>query len=604
MNSSGQAFPRGVAVLIAVVVVVAALRFAQEVFIPLALAILLTFLLAPIVGKLQRLGVNRAVAVVITVTVALLLFGALAWVVFDQFTNLVQELPRYRRQLRSNLLELTTALRGGASGTTEAIEQLTRELERVAPASPDQSGVRKVQIVEAPATPMRALSQFISPLIGPLATTAVVLVFVIFMLLRLPDLRDRLIRLAGSQNLRIATEALEDAARRVSRYLVMQTLINTWQGIWVAIGLTLIGLPNAGLWGALTVVIRFIPYIGPWAAATMPIALSFAVFDNWTQPMLVIGLFIVLELISNVVLEPLLYGSRTGVSPVALLVAATFWTWLWGIAGLFLAVPLTVCLVVLGKYIPQLSFLYVMLGDQPVLAPHERLYQRLLAVSRDDADELLEEELREQSAVEVCDRMVLPAMQLAEDDRDRGTLRGTARMNVFRHLEQWAAEFGDFFGAQETGHASPVAAAQGARVLCMPAADQADDIAARLLAGLLQEHGIEARAQRTPENGEPPDAVIISAMPPDAVTDARLQCKRARRRWPDVPIIVGLWNVAGDLQRPRQRLESAGARATVTTFAECMRELDAQLGGEAPAPAEPEPAPEALPASPHEPASA
>src|SRR5690606_31794583 len=187
-----------------------------------------------------------------------------------------------------------------------------------------------------------------APLVGPIATAAVVLVFVIFMLLRLPDLRDRLIRLLGSEHLRTTTEAMDDAARRVSRYLLMQTIINAWQGMWVAIGLSLLGLPNAILWGALTVVLRFIPYVGPWLAAAMPVALSFAVFDSWVQPLLTVGLFVVLELFSNMVLEPWLYGSRTGVSPIALLVAATFWTWLWGPVGLFMAVPLTVCLVVIG----------------------------------------------------------------------------------------------------------------------------------------------------------------------------------------------------------------------------------------------------------------
>jgi hypothetical protein len=463
--------------------------------------------------------------------------------------------------------------------TTTAVHELTEEFQR-SQAATAAGRVSKVQIVNPTPNAFESLSALFKPLLKPIGTAALVCVLVIFMLLRFADVRDRFIRLLGQRNLRVTTEALDDAARRVSRYLVMQTLINSWQGICVAIGLTLIGLPNAVLWGALTIVLRFIPYVGPWVAAAMPVALSFAVFDNWPHPLLTIGLFVLVELISNMALEPWLYGNRTGVSPLALLIAAAFWAWLWGAAGLFLAIPLTVCLVVMGKYIPQLEFLHVLLGDQPVLEPYERLYQRLLASNREEADDLLEASLREGSLAEVCDAVIIPALQLAEEDHERGSLREAKRKYVLDHVDQWADELiesgGHFHGKPATGAAVPVDLPE---VLCVPSSDRADEVATKLLVAVLLGEGLRARAvprshtRPIGDSAPPPEVIVISALPPDAVVFARHACKRARAEYPDVPLVVGLWHARGDLQRSRQRLEPAGASRIVTTFAGCATQI-------------------------------
>jgi predicted PurR-regulated permease PerM len=563
-------------VFLAIVIAVAVLRYAQEVFLPLALAILLTFLLAPLVDRLQRIHINRTLAVLLSVALTMLILGGLLWIVFHQLTDLANQLPNYRRQLRANLAGVTGALKGGVATTAEALDQLTREFGRVAPVDQSLAKVPKMQVVEAPLTPMRALATVVGPFIKPIGTTALVIVFVIFMLLRLPDLRDRVIGLLGSKNLRVTTEALDEAAHKVSRYLVMQTVINGMQGLLTAAGLYLIGMPNAILWGALTMALRFVPYIGIWIAALLPIALSFAIFDHWSQPAMVAGLFVFTEGISNLIFEPWLYGSRTGVSPIALLVAAAFWTWLWGPIGLLLAIPMTVCLVVMGKYIPQLAFLYTLLGDQPVLEPHERLYQRLLASNRDEADELLEEAIRTKSRGEVCDTVIVPALQLAENDHDRGSLPDPKRQMVFEHIEQWADEFVSMQDVPRAPPGNPTSAAFGATVLCMAAEDQADSISAKLLAALLLEQGLRPRS--SPQEGiaeEPrPDVVVISALPPDAVTAARRCCRAVRQRWHDVPILVGLWNANSNAERARQRLEAVGATALCTSFAECIAMLE------------------------------
>jgi predicted PurR-regulated permease PerM len=576
VNGSAQA-SRSFFVVLTVIAVIAALRLAQDVFIPLALAVLLTFLLAPLVQGLERWGVNRVVAVATTVIVAFAVLGGLLYVVFAQLADLAHELPQYREQLIHNIARLNGALRGGIGRLSTFVADLTRALNRGVPGALHH--VPQVEVVEPPAGSLKAMRQVFTPLIGPIATTAVVIVFVIFMLLRFSDLRDRIIRLLGARNLRLATEAIDDAARRVSRYLLMQTLINGWEGLCVAVGLSFIGLPNAVLWGALTMVLRFIPYVGIWIAAGMPLVLCFAVFDRWQPALFTVALFAGVELLSYIVLEPWLYSRRTGVSPVALLVAAVFWAWLWGAAGLFLAIPLTVCLVVMGKYIPQLAFLHVLLGDQPVLAPHERLYQRLLANNPDEADDLLEEELRHHPLTEVSDAVILRAMQLIERDHDQGALREAKRQYILEHIERWTEELTDStlasIGPKSSTEHPPA-------VLCLAAADRADELAAKLAATVLCERGFAARAVSRVELQsihEPPAVILISALPGDAAAHARHLCRRARARFPRSPIVVGLWHTEMDLERAWPRLASAGAARATASLRGAVEDIQALTAG-------------------------
>jgi predicted PurR-regulated permease PerM len=573
MNGSGQASGTRI-VLLTVVVVVGVLKVAEDVFVPLALAILLTFMLAPLVELLQRLRVNRTLGVIVSLAIALILIGGLGDLVVNQASDLAHSLPSYQSELRHRVIELRGALRVGVSDTTKALDQITKELERVAPPEPRTPGVAKVQVVETPPTVFESLRDVLFPLLRPLGTAFIVVVLVAFMLLRLHDLRERVIRVLGARNLFLTTEALDDAGERISRYLLMQILINGWTGLCVTGGLWYLGVPNAALWGVLTLMLRFIPYVGCWVAAAIPFILSFAAFDDWTRPLGVIGLFAVLELFNYVVLEPWLYGSHTGLSPVALLLAAAFWTWVWGIAGLFLAVPLTVCVAVMGKYIPQLNFLYVLLGDQPVLEPHERLYQRLLRSGRDQADSLLEEVLRSSTMLEVCDSLIVPTVQLVEADFDRGALTPSRRKTVLQHVSDWAEERLDAQRSKRRRAGAPTHS-----VVCVPADDRADDITAKLLAAALLENGIEAwvaspaviehEVSAVRADGAP-RAAVISALPPNAVGPARIVCKQLRTSSASLPVFVGLWKDQADLQRAQERLESAGANSVVISFADCL----------------------------------
>ena len=582
-------------VLFIMVSVVAILHFAQDVLVPVALAIMLTFLLAPLVSRLERWGVNRPIAVALTTLVAFAVLTVLVYMVAHQFLRLVEDLPSYR----DNLVTKIRAFEGGASGggierSVETVKELSEELQKSSPRKAAATGIAKVQIVEPPPSVTQVLRALFGPLIGPLSTAAVVIVFVIFMLLQREDLRDRLVRLLGAGQMHTTVTALDDAGQRVSRYLLMQTLINAIQGAVVAAGLHLIGVPNALLWGALTVVLRFIPYLGPLLAAVGPIALSLAFFPGWTEPLMVIGLILTLELITNNVLEPRLYGSSVGVSSFALIVAAVFWTWLWGTAGLFLATPLTVCLAVMGKYIPQLEFVNVMLGDQPVLEQRERVYQRLLANDADEAQDLVDQAVQTGSLLEVIDQILLPALRFAEQDHERGAIDVLKRAALIEQLAVLVDNLSiapviDLDEAQNTvspategATASPPVSRPPMSVLCLPAADRADELAAELLMRVLApaEFATEVLPSATLKGemlehvvASRPDLIFISAMPPAALVHARYLCHKLRSRFADVPIVVALWDAQGDLQKATERLTAVGATRIVTSATAAVEEL-------------------------------
>lgn len=577
MNNS-QVRPTGT-VLLTVVVVVAVLRLAQDLFVPLALAVLLTFLLAPVTGWLQHWRVNRVIAVLVSIALSLALIGGVGDVIFGQFADLAHQLPHYERHLREHIAHLRGFMRGGITDTVDAIERLTGQIEHLSPLSGVPLGVQKVQIVQPPATVLEIMKDFIGPLVKPLGWALIVMVLVAFMLLRLPDLRERVIRLLGPRNLQATTAALDDAAVRVSRYLLTQLLINSVTGLWVGIGLALLKVPNPGLWGALTLVLRFIPYVGVWTAAAMPFALSFAAFDDWMHPLAVLGIYGTVELFNYAVLEPWLYAARTGVSPVALLLAAAFWTWLWGVAGLLLSVPITVCLVVMGKYVPQLEFLEVLLGDEPALEPYQQLYQRLLTSNRDEADMLLQGAMRQHSLREVCDSAIVPALRLLEADFARGVLKAARRRAVLDQIQQWVDEL---LEQLQRSDGRGALSWQSTSVLCVPAEDQADAIVAKLLAAVLLNRGISARVAALDRVEEEVttrldaglEAVVVSALPPEAIPSARAVIKRIRARVQSLPLIAGVWGLEQELERAAQRLESAGASRMDTRVGGCVEEIE------------------------------
>lgn len=401
--------------------VVVALDWAEALLMPIAVALLLTFLLNPPVRFLSR-WLPRSVAVLLVVTVTFVSLSLVGWIVARQVASLAAELPNYRANIRQKVLDIRRAARGGPVEQVQStLEEIKKDLQTADAISKEKRPATPVVVTPDPMAGI-GLPVWVTSLMAPLGAIGVVTVMVVFMLLEQRDLRDRFLRLFGSGNLTSATKAIDEAADRLSRYLLMQTLINVIYGAGVGIGLWFFGVPYPLLWGALGAVLRFIPYLGPWIAAGAPLLLAFAVLPDWTSLMWVAILFIALELFTNMVLETVLYAGVAGVTQVALIVAIAFWTWLWGPVGLLLATPMTLCFVVLGKHIRGLRMIATLISDEPVLTPEARFYQRLLAREADDAREIIEEQLREQPPKLVFEEVVRPAFGYAERDREAGRL--------------------------------------------------------------------------------------------------------------------------------------------------------------------------------------
>jgi predicted PurR-regulated permease PerM len=565
-------------------VVVAALYLARGVLVPLAVALLLTFLLTPLVHGIERRGLWRVPSVLIVVIFSFAILGGIGWLISSQATDLAIKLGDYQSDIERKIGNIEHFFGHGALGqATRAINKMASDVVTSQPSSNPgsefwltrgtTSNPMAVRIAAAPEgnftlTTIGDALEFIAPM----AQSLVVVVFVVFMLIQREDIRDRVIRLVGHGKLTVTTQALDDAATRISRYLMAQSSINGVYGLVVGTGLYLIHVPNAPLWGLLCALLRFIPYLGIWIGAAFPIILSFVVPDGYyaARPLLTIGLFAVTELIAANVAEPLLFGASTGLSPLAILVAAVFWTWLWGVVGLLLSTPLTVLLAVAGKHVPQLAFLDVLLGDQPVLEPPERYYQRLLADDPEEAEDLLEEFEHGRSLEELFASIMLPALRMAERDHRLGV------------LDEEKQEFiGQAMKDQVEARLRPAGVQKNAvvKVVCIPAHGRADEIASLMVAALLQEQGYSAScissetlaSERIDQvtAGEF-DLAVISATPPAAITHARYVCKKLHGRLAEMPILIGLWNAANDQEKLRKRMACASEVRLETTLRDAM----------------------------------
>jgi len=408
-----------------------------------------------------------------------------------------------------------------------------------------------------------------------------VLIFTVFMLLKREDLRNRLLRLVGLSQLNLMTQALDDTSGRVSRYLLMQFLVNAGFGTLFGFGLYWIGVPNPALWGVVAGILRYVPYVGTLVAATLPIALSLAVFDGWLRPLLVFLLVAGLELIVANFVEPWLYGAHVGISSLALLVTAVFWTVLWGPAGLILSTPLTVCVVVLGRYFPQFSFLHTLLGDEPVLAADAQLYQRLLAMDQLEAQTIVGEVLKGRPLVELYDSVLIPALSMAEQDRHKGALSAAREEFLFLSINEMVVEFSEYQLAGATAIAD-AADRPNQRIVCLPAFDGADEIVAAMLAQILEQKGFATlsfplgsspnECLASIESG-PGDVVCISALPPYAFAPARAMCKQIPERFPKLKVLVCVWGFGGDTQKAMARFERTQPDRLSTSLAEAVEHV-------------------------------
>ncbi|NOT01715.1 MAG: AI-2E family transporter [Phycisphaerales bacterium] len=584
--------------LVSLAVVVAVLHLAKGVFVPLMLAVLLSFLLVPGCDWLERRRVGRPPAVCVTVFLAFSALGAGAWTAADQMIDLAPKIPEYQSNIKTKLLSINKYLETALS----RIRRSAQDMGESRPQSDTTDGPflpgeqpAPVRVISSPPSPVQVIGAMFGSMVVVVGSTGLVIILVVFILIRREDLRDRFILLIGHGQLTLTTQALEDAASRVSRFLLMQLFINITFGVPIGIGLYFIGVPNAVLWGIVATFLRFIPYIGAWSAAAAPIGLSLAISTDWLAPLLTVGLFVVLELFVNNVMEPWIYGKNTGVSSVAILVAAVFWTWLWGPVGLLLATPLTVCLLVIGKHVPQLSFLDILLGNEQVFDPQTRVYQRLLAGDQEEAAELALNELEHKPLVEVYDAVLVPALAMAEIHWHRGDLDEIRHSFICQSVRASIEELGERWQAMHTNEDAdaagigvsdvrPSVPTDSAEicVLCLPAHDEADEIAGLMLAQVLEGTGCTVHSVSvTALVGEmvdlveqrKVDVVCISSTPPAAVMHARYLCKRLRGRFPEAELVVGLWNAQGDLDKAKDRIGCGAATHVVGTLADAQEHV-------------------------------
>ena len=562
------------------VLVIAVLYFAQAVLVPFALAVLLTFVLTPPVGWLER-WIGRAAAVLFTVTLVFVILGLVGWGLARQANHLADDLPRYRVNILAKIADVRGVGRGGSvEKLQETIDQIKTDLEGAEPTP--TTAARPVVL-----SPERVagLSGFawLGPIVGPLTTASLVLVMVIFMLLERRDLRDRLIRLFGHGQLAITTKAFDEAGSRVSRQLLMQSLVNLAYGLVAWIGLSLLGVPYSFVWAALGAALRFVPYIGPVIGAGAPILVSLAALDGWVGPLWVIGMFVVLELFTNLVLETVLYAGAAGVSQVALLVSVAFWTWLWGPLGLLMATPLTVCMVVLGKHVPGLEFVGTLMTDTPALAADYGYYQRLLARDQSEAADLIERHITTEAPNSVYDALLLPALNYAERDRLEQRLSADeekAVIDATRELLSDAAESIRRIGSTSqvpSDAADLVGPRAPLRVLGYATNGAADELALAMLAHVVADVPvtIEIVRERLQASelialvlAERVSVVCLADLPPSPPSKTRYLVKRLRAAVPDLRIVVGRWGPPALADESTRLLTDAGATLVALTLVE------------------------------------
>jgi predicted PurR-regulated permease PerM/methylmalonyl-CoA mutase cobalamin-binding subunit len=585
------------------VLAIAVLYMAKILLLPLGFAILFAFLLAPVVAFLERFRLPRPVAALFVILAFAGLLCVATWTFFTQLVAIANDLPTYGDNIAQKMQALHSPSNSAYSRAQQKIQNISEELGIAnstgalpPPGQRDSNPIgttpdHPIQVREV-GRPTGRLDQ-LGGVIEPLTTALLSVVFTFFVLLQREDLRNRLIRLSGDRNLSRMTQAMRDASRRISRYFVLQITVNLVFGTIIGIALSLIGLPHAVLFAALAFLCRFVPYIGAPIAALAPTLLSLAVFPGWRNSAEIFGVFVVLEIITANYIEPHIYGRHTGLSSLAILIAATFWTLIWGPVGLLLSVPLTVCLVVMGSHIPSLEFLTVLLGDQPVIPPYTCFYQRMLAHDEREAANILESSLKNQSLASVYDSILIPALTLVEMERQKGDLDESTLRFMRSSISEMVDELG--FRALEEKNESQTALASPdpssatnpaffpnfASALVIPVRDGFDDLISVMLAQILDQMGFQATTvpiQRIDEivsavAEQKPDIVFLSGMPPVAMARANRIFRSLRSANPALKIVMGIWQYSEDPARAAQMISRTEDLHISTSLADAVAEV-------------------------------
>ncbi len=571
-------------------VVVTGIYFGRPVLMPLALAVLMSFALAPLVGLLKRWHLGNVIPVLVSVLLAIVVLTSLGTFMGAQLAKLASELPGYQTNLSNKIQSVV----GGAVNNNTVV-RLNRTVENLAEqitggSKAEEAAIAADEVKPIPViirrtsvAPWSMAQTVLGPLLAPLGLIVLVLVFVGFILLQKDDLRDRIVRLAGSRDMQRTTVALDEAATRLSRYLFLQTAVNLCFGLVIGVGLWLIGIPNAGLWGLMSGLMRFVPYVGVPLASLFPLALAMAVDPGWAMLFQTVALFLVVDAVTGQGIEPFLYGRSMGLSAVAVVVAAVFWTWLWGPVGLLLSTPLTMCFVVFSRHVESLKFLDVMLGDRPALRVEESLYLRMLANDPDEAADEAEAFLKQNSLAAYYDEVAARALMLAQTDVDRGVLDPMRQERIHDAIKGLIVNLSDRkdedAGADlsPAWHNTPIAP-----VLCVAGRGPLDEAAALLLVDMLGKYGIGARVVSSDETSAtnirelPGDGVqltCVSYLEPGTFKNARYQVRRLRKHMPGVPVIAIFWGLAGDNSRYLDGIEATESDIVTTGLTETVQHI-------------------------------
>lgn len=594
-------------VLALAVIAIAVLYLAKVLFVPLAFAVLIAFLLAPLVGFFERRRLPRTLAALLVLLVFVVILGSIGWVLFSQLVDVANDLPIYRDNITQKLAAIHRPSNSAFGRAVGEIEKLSDQISGDNPESsaplpvPINTKTAKKPLGSTPERPLQvrevSRSQWrlgqLGGVVDALAIAMLTTVFTFFVLLQREDLRSRLIRLSGNSNLTTITQAMDDASRRISRYFALQLTVNATYGIIVSVTLYFIGLPYPLVFGGLAALCRFIPYIGWPFAALVPTVLSLAVFQGWTKSLLIVCLFLCMEIVAANYAEPHLYGRHTGLSALAVLVAAAFWTLIWGPVGLILSVPLTVCLVVMGRHVRSLEFLTVMLGDRPQIPTWVCFYQRLLARDEREAAQILETSTSHKPLAEVCDSVMIPALAMSEEDRmhrdlDEPTIR-FIRGTIREMIEELA--FQDV-GETENDSAEADPTGDTVNVMCVPVRDETDELAAQMLAQSLEGRGIHASAAPASPVDEILDSairdntkvVVLSGLPPVRISRLNYLYRTLRARNRGLRILAGIWGDAERTSDAKQQLAGGQEIPIVTRMTDAVAEVRSMLGLEEPAP--------------------
>ena len=568
-----------VVVLGTLLLIVALMYWARVVLMPVALAILLTFLLSPLDSALQRLGLGRIFSVALLTVLTFSLVGVIGWGITVQMKDLANNLPRYQANIKQRVVDLQVGQGTKLDNVRAAVEQVLGDED--ANASPSEKALQPVRVKVQGGRLSSGAWQLVQPLLAALLQILLVVMLVIFMLLEREELRNRVIRLLGYGRLSLTTQALDEAGQRVSRYLFAQFIVNASLGVVIGLGLFLLGVPYALLWGFLIILLRFVPYIGIWIAALLPVAVSLATSANWWQPLSVLALFVVLEPVVAMFIEPMLFSKSAGTSKLAMLIAIAFWTWLWGPVGLLLATPLTACLAVAAKHVPQLEFIAVLFGDEPMMQASVTYYQRLLALDQDEAEAIVEEQLRTHPVEHLFDEVLVPALHYAERDSRLGILTDDEQEFVYKSTR----EIIERISLPSTAPISSVAttsATDKIRILAWPAHDEGDAIALLMLQQLLDptryEMEIGSTGKRLSEilqeaEQKHPVLFCIGFVPPGGLSASRHLSKLLHDRLPELTIVVGHWGLHEKVHNDRESLLAAGATHVVATLIETRDQI-------------------------------